>query len=445
MTTKDRHLEAARQIAHEIARHLEADLSLELWNGEVIPLGPNARRDVRIAVRSPDTVRRLLLSPNLVTVFALYGDGSLDIKGASPLEASRRWDHMKAVRLPRTVSKARLLKAALPFLLWRAPADTTLPAFTDKMGAYYGRDRKDADMVQFHYDASNAFYELFLDREMVYSAGYFPTPETTLDGSQDAKLDRICKKLMLAPGKTLLDIGCGWGGLAAHAALHYGVKVHGVTLSKQQYEYATEKMRRLGLADRVTIELKDYREITSPRAFDAIAQVEMFEHVGLDNHDRHFRHIHSLLKPRGTYLHQAMTRRAPMQPKGFRRRTVYAKALLRYIFPGYELDHIGNTTTNLERHGFEVHDVENMREHYHLTLEHWAARLWAKREAADALVGRQRTRLWLMYLTMVCRGFERGPVLVYQTLATRRASGLSGLPLARADLFATQDARKIAA
>lgn len=435
VTSNDKQLAAARKIAALIAPHLQGDLSLQLWNGEVVPLGPGARDDVRIVVRSPGAIRRLLLKPSLMNVFELYADGELDITGAAPLDATLRWDHLKALHLKDTVDKVAVAKAALPFLTWRAPPQVPVLGFTNEAGSVYGKDRRDQEMVSYHYDVSDAFYALFLDREMVYSAGYFESEDDSVDQAQIVKMDRICKKLQLAPGKRMLDIGCGWGGLACYAAKNYGVDVYGMTLSKRQHAYAQEKIAAMGLKDKVRIDLKDYREIVAGEPFDAIAQIEMFEHVGLDNHDRHFAHINRLLKTRGTYLHQAMTRRAPMDLTKFRKRTAYAKVLQRYIFPGYELDHLGMTITNLERHGFEVHDVDNMREHYHLTLRRWADRLWANREAAIAEAGLQRTRLWLLYLALVCRGFDRGPVLVYQTLATKRDLGRSGLPLARKNWF----------
>lgn len=435
MASTDKQAAAARKVAELIAPHLQGDLCLELWNGELVPLGPNARDDIRIAIKSPGTVRRLLMKPTLMNVFELYAEEEIDIKGASPLEASLRWDHLKALHLKKNIDRMAVARAALPFLTWRAPYEAPVLGFTSEIANVYGKGRKDQDMVSYHYDVSDAFYALFLDREMIYSAGYHESEDVDIHQAQIVKMDRICRKLRLAPGKRLLDIGCGWGGLSCYAAQHYGVDVYGVTLSRRQHAYAQEKIARLGLRGKVRIDLGDYREIQASEPYDAIAQIEMFEHLGLDNHDRHFALINKLLKTRGTYLHQAMTRRAPMDLTRFRKRTAYAKVLQRYIFPGYELDHLGLTITNMERHGLEVHDVDNMREHYHLTLKHWSERLWQNREAAIAEAGRQTTRLWLLYLALVCRGFDRGPVLVYQTLATKRDLGRSGLPLARKNWF----------
>ena len=207
-----------------------------------------------------------------------------------------------------------------------------------------------------------------------------------------------------------------------------------MTLSKDQFDFTAARIGETGLGDRVAVEMRDYRSINAPEGYDKIAQVGMFEHVGLDNHDRHFAHMRDLLRPRGLYLHHAITRCATPDIAKFRKQSRYQKVITRFIFPGGELDHIGLTATNLERHGFEVHDVEAMREHYQLTLEHWLERLYAHRDIAAAEIGWTKTRMWLLYLTMCARGFERGPIGVFQTLASKRQAGASGLALARGDL-----------
>ncbi len=429
---EQRRLAAARRLVAEIAGHLQADLSVELWNGEVLPLGPGARDDVRIAVRSPGAIRRLLLRPKLLTIFELYAEDELDVVGATPLDASRRYDHFRSLELPQKFDRKLALRCALPFLFGAKPRPQ-VGAYDKTVDPHFARGRDDKELIQFHYDVSNDFYGLFLDPEMVYSCAYFATRETTLEAAQIAKLDRICKKLQLKPGDRLLDIGCGWGGLICHAAQNYGAICHGVTLSQKQFDFAAAKIARLVLSDKIKLELRDYRSVDTPEAYDRIAQIEMFEHVGLDNHDRHFEHIKLLLRPRGLYLHQASTRWATPVLANFRKQTRYQKVITRYIFPGGELDYIGLTATNLERHGFEVHDVEAMREHFQLTLEHWTARLHEHREKAAAEIGWARTRLWILYFSLFARSFERCTIGVFQTLASKRQIGPSGLPLARGD------------
>ncbi|HXG99307.1 MAG TPA: cyclopropane-fatty-acyl-phospholipid synthase family protein [Sphingomicrobium sp.] len=423
-------LDGARAIIGHIAERLEGDLSVELWNKEVLPLGPGARDDIRIVISSPEAIGKLLRSPRLMTLVELCVSGAIDIKGGSPLEALGRWDHLRAVGLPKTVDRAFLLKAAWPFLLAREGGVRKL-AFGKRVLPRFGRGRDDGAMIEFHYDVSNAFYRLFLDPEMQYSAAYFATPETSLAEAQVAKLDRICRKLQLNETDELLDIGCGWGGLACHAAKEFGAKVHGVTLSKEQHDAALERVRSRGLESLVTIELRDFRTLTSPEAYSKIVQVGMFEHVGIDNHDAFFGHVHKLLRSGGLYLHQASTRRASVDLAKFRERTGYMKVLNRYIFPGGELDYLGLTITNLERNAFEIRDVETMREHYYLSLKNWSEALYLRRDEAIAEVGAERVRLWLLYFALSCVGFWRGAIYDFQAVAQKRRTGMSGLPLRR--------------
>lgn len=421
-------LAAARVIVAEIARHLQADVSVELWNGEVLPLGANARDDIRIRIGSPGAIGRLLRSPRLTTLVEVYVSGDLDITGASPLEALQRWDHLKAVGLKRSVNRLRIFRSAIPFLTALGPEEPGM-GFATRVRRIVGRGRDDIGMIQFHYDVSNAFYALFLDGEMQYSAAVFERWDSDLDAAQQAKLDLICRKLDLRAGKHLLDIGCGWGGLACHAAEHFGAIVHGVTLSQAQFDAGTALVHRRGLADRVKLELRDYRTLDETTSYSAISQIGMFEHVGIDNHDAFFCKIAALLAPGGLYLHQATTRRATRDLARFRKRTAYMAVINRWIFPGGELDYLGMTATNLERWGFEVRHVESMREHYYLTLRAWSERLYARREEAVTEAGLTRTRLWLLYFALSCMGFWRGVLCDFQTLAQKKVTGPSRLPL----------------
>lgn len=423
-------LERARLMVGMMADHLRADLSIQLWNGEVLPLGPGARDDIRIVIASPVAIGRLVRSPKLMTLFEVYMTGGIDIVGGDPLEALNRWDHLRALAMVKSLDRKRMLRLALPFLFVRAAPDKAM-SFGQRVRAAFGRGRDDTAMIQFHYDVSNAFYALFLDPEMQYSSAVFPTFDTSLADAQIAKMDLICRKLALKPGDRMLDLGCGWGGLACHAAEHFGATVHGVTLSLAQMERSQQRVRDRGLEHLVTIELRDYRTIDQPGSYDKIAQIGMFEHVGIDNHDRHYQEIHRLLREQGLYLHQATTRRATRDLSKFRTTSAYMKVIHRYIFPGVELDYIGMTTTNLERFGFEVRDVESMREHYYLSLKAWTEALYANREAAIAEAGPERTRLWLLYLAMSAAGFWRGVLCDFQTLSQKRRIGLSGLPLDR--------------
>ncbi|WP_029418140.1 SAM-dependent methyltransferase [Brevundimonas bacteroides] len=437
--TQDRRVQAARRIASHVAEHLQADLSLQLWTGEVLPLGPNARDDIRIVLTDPGAVRRLILKPSLMTLFELYGAGDVRIEGGSPLEAAERWDHGRAVHLPRRVDKGLIARELLPFLMGSRTRGVGDAAYDVEGMAGQRQDkaaRRDKDFISFHYDVGNDFYGLFLDPEMVYSSAYYADAATSLEEAQTRKLDLICRKLRLKPGQQLLDVGCGWGGLSCWAARHYGVTVHGVTLSEEQLAFARAKVERLGLSDRITLELRDYRDLDLSDHFDAISQVEMFEHVGFANHDRHFLEMKRLLKPGGLYFHQASVRRGGSDPANIAPQTHATRAISRFIFPGGELDTIGMTVTNLGRLGFEVLDVEDLREHFQRTTAEWSRRLMARRDEAVAMVGEERTRLWLIFFAMCAKGFERGSILVYQTVAQRRRAGPSGLPLDRRSLYA---------
>ncbi len=443
MTDVDRRIQAARRIVAHVAEHLQADLSVRLWNGEILPLGPDARDDIQIVVARPSAVRRVLLKPGLMTLFELFASGDLRIEGGSPLDAADRWDHGRAVHLARRVDKALVARAALPFLLGgKDPDRLELPAWDATGDDGVGKSksgRRDQDFIQFHYDVGNDFYALFLDPEMVYSSAYFTDHHAPLDAAQEEKLDRICKKLRLQPGQRLLDIGCGWGALSCWAARNYGVEVRGVTLSQAQLDFGRAKVKRLGLEGQVTLELLDYRKVDDFGSYDAVSQVEMFEHVGFANHEAHFKHVRRLLKPGGLYFHQASVRRGGVDPI---KPTPTTRVITRFIFPGGELDTIGMTVTNLGRFGFETLDVEDMREHFELTLKHWEDRLYERREDAYALAGEARTRLWLIYFALFKKAFERGSVLVYQTIAQKRRPGPSGLPLDRASLYASAAPRR---
>ena len=290
------------------------------------------------------------------------------------------------------------------------------------------------DFIQFHYDISNEFYALFLGKEMQYSCGYFTEPDNSIDQAQFDKLDMICKKLRLKPGEKFLDIGCGWGGLVCHAAQHYGVNAHGVTLSQKQFDFTTEKIKRLGLEDQITIELKDYEKLEG--SFDKISSVGMFEHIGIDNMPKYFQKINSLLRDRGLLMNHGISRHAKATKKAAKRIRPERRLLLKYIFPGSELDNVGHTVDLLEMNGFEVHDVEARREHYALTCRHWYRELMRHNDEAVAFVGEEKFRMWALYLAGVSIGFADGSMHICQVVASKRvAKGPSGLPLTRADIY----------
>jgi len=422
-----------RHLAEHLAPKLDANLTLALWDGSTIPLGRDATGELRIALRSPRILTRLVRTPRLATLIEGFASGDIAIEGGTLLDLAERVPSTRKGLL-RSIDKRLAARALLPFL-WGPTSPPTDHAFAAPGDApRHGKGRDDQALVRFHYDLSNAFYALFLDAQLVYSCGYWPEPETTLDQAQIAKLDLVCRKLRLIPGERLLDIGCGWGALVCHAALHHGVTATGVTLSAEQHAYATERIHALGLADRVTIHLQDFRALDAA-PFDKIASIGMYEHVGLDNRDSYFRAVRDRLRPRGAYLHHAIARPMKKSERAFRKKRPEFEALTRYIFPGGELDHLGGTTDAMERNGFEIHDTEALREHYGRTCRAWTQRLHAARDAAITEIGPAKTELWLLYLAGCALAFERGTVGIFQTLATRRARGASGLPATRGDLY----------
>lgn len=422
-------LDATKSVIGELARHLDVDICVELWDGSILPLGQGAQEQIRFVIGSPVVMRRLLASPSLITVAEVYAAGELDIVGGDPIEAMRHVDHVQFRFLPGKVNKARLLKAALPILA----KSYSFTSLVNKVGSKAGlsKARDDQGFIAFHYDLSNAFYELFLDENMVYSSAYFASPEDSIDEAQRNKLDLICRKLRLQPGDRLFDPGCGWGSLLCYAAQHYGVEAFGTTLSQEQFDYTNAKIERLGLGERVSIELRDCRTLPADRMFDKVAQVEMVEHIGIENHHDFYLNLRGHMRHRGLYFGQASARRMTADPAQFPKLTPYMKFIGQYIFPGGELDHIGMTCAALERAGFEVHDVEALREHFGLTCEHWVKRLDTRKAEGAAIVGMPTTRLWLLYLSLCALAFQRGSLNVFQVVASSRWGGVSGVAFDR--------------
>ncbi|CAL9454619.1 putative fatty acid methyltransferase [Streptomyces sp. enrichment culture] len=284
-----------------------------------------------------------------------------------------------------------------------------------------GRDRK---AVSHHYDVGNDFYAHVLGPSMVYSCAYW-SPGATLEQAQHDKLDLVCRKLGLEPGMRVLDVGCGWGALALHAARSYGVRVTGVTLSAEQAGHARKRVAEEGLADRVEIRVQDYRDV-GDGPYDAISSIGMAEHVGAARYGEYARALHTLLRPGGRLLNHQIARR-PEPGERAHRADPFIDA---YVFPDGELSPLGTTVGELERAGFEVRDVEALREHYALTLRAWVARLEEHWEEAAALTSPGRARVWLLYMAASALGFEHNRLGVNQVLAVRpQDNGTSRLPL----------------
>ena len=307
------------------------------------------------------------------------------------------------------------LEAAIRFRGWQPRSGVrkyllgTLARTAAGLQSVFQTREQAARNIRFHYDRSNEFYRLFLDPRMVYSCAYFRTPETALEEAQLAKLELICRKLDLQPGEHLLDVGCGWGALIAHAAGQYGVAATGCTLSRAQYDYAYAALR--GRADVFEC---DYRSLGG--SYDKIASIGMFEHVGRRRAHEYFRKLAGLLEPNGLLLNHAIARPAGDQEDAS---SLFVR---RHVFPGGELIHLWETLRAAEESGFEVLDVENLRPHYALTCRHWAHRLAGQRAAALQIVDETTFRTWRIWLAACALGFEEGYSSVYQVLMSKRGA-----------------------
>ncbi|MBV8385851.1 MAG: class I SAM-dependent methyltransferase [Acidimicrobiia bacterium] len=370
-----------------------------------------------IVLRSPVALQRILTAPGELGFGRAYVAGDLDVEGDIWAALSLR-DRMPSVRLePRQwLTILRLVGAAG----LRRP--TPPPQEIHLHGRRHSKSR-DAAAIAHHYDVSNEFYALVLGPTMTYSCAVWADPSATLDAAQEAKYELISRKLDLQPGMRLLDIGCGWGGMVMHAARHHGVTAVGVTLSRKQAELAEKRVAEAGLGDVVEIRIQDYRDVDDG-PYDAISSIGMFEHVGLSQVKEYFDRVHTLLRPHGRFLNHAIGR-----PPFDRPRFAYAGFFDRYVFPDGELHEVGTIVSAIQEAGFEVRHLENLREHYALTLRAWVANLEADWDEAVRLAGLAKARIWRLYMAGSAVNFEAGSTQIHQVLATRSDDGVSGMPL----------------
>ncbi|MBV8499640.1 MAG: class I SAM-dependent methyltransferase [Candidatus Eremiobacteraeota bacterium] len=416
----DPHARIAAAVLHSIFGDGYArDFAVELWDGTRVPAAESERFVLR--VNAAGALRAAFTPPVDLSAGRAFGGGLLDVEG--DLEAAV--DAFYRAGVPRGRRLLTLLR-----LLARLPK-TTLSGMREARlrGRAHSRAR-DRAAIGFHYDQPIDFYRSFLDRDMVYSCAYWEDATQTLDDAQSAKLDYTLRKLRLQPGERLLDIGCGWGALVVRAAERFGARALGITLSTKQCEEARRRIAAAGLSDRARVELRDYREIAGER-FDKIVSVGMFEHVGHARFLEYFRAAYESLRAGGLFLNHAIAD----QSDG--RRTGRAGAFLgRLIFPDGELVIVSDSLKHAEQAGFEVRDVENLREHYAKTLRAWVANLERNRDAAIAAAGEKSYRLWRLYMAGSAQGFRTGRIGVYQSLlAKRREDGCVDLPPTRAGLY----------
>jgi cyclopropane-fatty-acyl-phospholipid synthase len=388
-------------------------LRLRAWDGS--EAGP-ADSPV-IEFRSRRALRRMLWSPNQLGLSRAYVAGDIDapgdlFEGFSALSSVGKFAELKAFSPPTLRERSKLIWTAVRVgALGLPPAPPPEEMDVSRSGRKHSKKR-DAAAISHHYDVGNDFYELVLGPSMVYSCAVWEDETTGLDAAQEAKLDLVCRKLGLRPGMRVLDVGCGWGSFALHAATNYGVDVVGVTLSKEQAALAQKRAADAGLADRIEIRVQDYRDVHD-NPFDAISSIGMAEHVGREQIDTYASHLYGLLRPGGRLLNHAISWNAgemPPDPDSF---------IPRYVFPDGEMLSLTVMLGALESAGLEVLDVEALRLHYGLTLRAWVHNLEQNWDEAVRLTTQGRARVWRLYMASSALGFERGLNGVNQVLVQR--------------------------
>jgi cyclopropane-fatty-acyl-phospholipid synthase len=392
------------QIAGQIERRLQEKalpISVRLWNEREVKGTPTPK--VTVSLHSP-TQLSLLVNPSLSKIAESYVEQQIDLDGPARDIATLLADYLSGDDAPKST-------------------------LSEKFGWRKHTKHSDKQAIESHYDVSNDFFFLWLDKRRVYSCAYFQKEYDTLEQAQEQKLDHICRKLLLKPGERFLDIGCGWGGLVLWAAQKYQAQGVGITISENQYTYVTEQVRQRGLQQLVQVRLMDYRDLPESEPFDKIASVGMFEHVGIDNLPVYFRKIYSLLKPGGLVMNHGITSETFGDDENPGRGREFID---RYVFPDGELAHVSKVIELMSREKLEVRDLESLRPHYAKTLWHWVERLEANQGAARALVGEKKYRIWRAYMAGFAVAFERGWDCIYQILAGRaHVNGDLPVPLTR--------------
>ncbi|PLQ01619.1 SAM-dependent methyltransferase [Cupriavidus pauculus] len=391
----------------DVREHANLPVRLRLWNGSEYQLGQFDKPEVTLTVREASALP-LLLSPSLDNLGEAYVQEKIDLDG----------------RLADIIKMGYGLSAA---------AARSAGGALAKVAQHFAHSRaEDKASIQYHYDVSNAFYALWLDPRMVYSCAYFEEGVEDLATAQLKKIDHILTKIHVQPGQTLLDIGCGWGALVIRAAQKFGAQCVGITLSQNQFDLATERVKAAGLQDRVEIRLQDYRDIQGQ--FDRITSVGMFEHVGKDNLIGYFQRIHDLLKDDGVAINHGITATdpdsgaVPLDGSGF---------MDRYVFPQGELPHISMVLNTMAKGGLEAFDVELLRRHYAQTLRHWGDNFETNADAIRAMVGEKKYRIWRVYLAGCEHAFTNSIMSLHQVVCQKANRAADTFPISRRYIYAS--------
>ncbi|GAA2661510.1 class I SAM-dependent methyltransferase [Nonomuraea recticatena] len=374
--------------------------------------GPDGS-DVTIEVKSPIAVAYLAQAPGELGLARAYVSGHIDVHGDMYTLLDRMWNiTTNDLTLAEKLDAVRAL-GPKPLLMRVPPPPQEMRRSTlARLGSRHAKQR-DAEAIHHHYDVSNRFYEWVLGPSMAYTCAVFPRQDATLEEAQYTKFDLVARKLDLKPGMRLLDVGCGWGGMVMHAAREYGVKALGVTLSKQQAEWAQKAIVDAGLQDLAEVRFMDYRDVPEG-GFDAVSSIGLTEHIGKDQLPAYFSSLYRKLKPGGRLLNHCITR-----PTSTEKTINKGGFINRYVFPDGELESVGHLTTQMENSGFEVRHEENLREHYARTLKFWCENLDDNWEDALQEVGHGTARVWRLYMAGCIVGFERNKVQLHQVLGVK--------------------------
>lgn len=388
-----------------VLQNLQLPLRLRLWDGHELDLGPSP--SVTLVLKEPQVISQFS-HPSLDQLGSAFIEGKVDVEG----------EIGDVIRLCDELSQAILHDDKGP-----VPVRSAHDKDTDERS------------IAYHYDLSNEFYQLWLDRDMAYSCAYFHTGQETLEQAQQDKFRHLCRKLRLRQGDYLLDVGCGWGGLARFAAREFGARVLGITLSKEQLKLARARVVAEGLQHQVELQLLDYRDLPQDGRFDKIVSVGMFEHVGHANLGLYCQRLCGAVREGGLVMNHGITaRHTDGRPVG----RGAGEFIGKYVFPHGELPHLSMVDAQVSEAGLEVVDVESLRLHYARTLQHWSARLENQLEAAAGMVSEQSLRIWRLYLAGCAYGFSRGWINIHQILAVKPyTDGHTGLPWTRDDIYSS--------
>jgi cyclopropane-fatty-acyl-phospholipid synthase len=388
----------------------DADVEFVAYDGS--KAGPSSA-DVRLEVKSPIAVAYLAQAPGELGLARAYISGHLDVHGDMYTLLDRMWS-LTINDLP-TGEKIAAVRAlgVKPLLMKVAPPPQEVRrSAMARLGSRHAKKR-DAEAIHHHYDVSNRFYRWVLGPSMAYTCAVYPRPDASLEDAQYTKFDLVARKLGLEPGMRLLDVGCGWGGMVMHAAREYGVKALGVTLSRQQAEWAQKAIAEAGLSELAEVRHMDYRDVVET-GFDRVSSIGLTEHIGKEQLPSYFSFLYGKLRPGGRLLNHCITR-----PTGIEKTINKGGFINRYVFPDGELESVGYLIRQMEDLGFEIRHEENLREHYALTLRHWCANLDEHWDEAVREVGQGTARVWRLYMAGCVVGFERNKIQLHQVLAVK--------------------------